>query len=36
VASFEVPSAEDQQNIPLHFIVAAQDNHCGQAIGQSL
>ena len=35
VASFEVHSPDDQQHIPLHLIVAAQDIHTGQAIGHS-
>jgi hypothetical protein len=36
VASFELSSPDDQQRIPLHFIVGAQDNLPGQSIGHSL
>ncbi|WP_166367315.1 hypothetical protein [Pseudomonas akapageensis] len=33
VASFEVPTIDPQQHIPLHLIAGAQDNHLGQATG---
>jgi hypothetical protein len=31
VCSFEIPSSEVQQHMPLHLISAAQDNQLGQA-----
>ncbi|KJZ44488.1 MULTISPECIES: hypothetical protein [Pseudomonas] len=31
VGSFEVPSIEEQQNIPLHLIAGAQESHHGLA-----
>jgi len=31
VCSFEIPSSEAQQHIPLHLISGAQDNQLGQA-----
>ncbi|RON49878.1 hypothetical protein BK666_05575 [Pseudomonas frederiksbergensis] len=31
VGSFEVPSVEAQQHIPVHLIAGALDNHLGQA-----
>jgi hypothetical protein len=36
VGSFEIPSIEEQQNIPLHLFGAAQDNHLTQANGYLL
>ncbi|RON09750.1 hypothetical protein BK659_07440 [Pseudomonas brassicacearum] len=36
VGSFEIPSNDAQQHIPLHLIVGAQDNHLGQATGYLL
>ena len=36
VGSFEVPSMDSQQHVPLHLIVGAQDNHLGSATGYSL
>ncbi|WP_318652622.1 hypothetical protein [Pseudomonas sp. PDM09] len=36
VGSFEIPSIDDQQHIPLHLITGAQDNHLVQATGYLL
>lgn len=36
VGSFEIPSTDAQQHIPLHLIVGVQDNHLGQATGYLL
>jgi hypothetical protein len=36
VGSFEIPSMDEQQHIPLHLITGAQDNHLGQATGYLL
>lgn len=33
VGSFEIPSIDEQQHIPLHLITGGQDNHLGQATG---
>ena len=36
VGSFEIPSIDEQQHIPLHLITGVQDNHLGQATGYLL
>lgn len=36
VGSFEIPSIDEQQHIPLHLIAGVQDNHLGQATGYLL
>ncbi|MCO8314261.1 hypothetical protein [Pseudomonas mandelii] len=36
VGSFEIPSIDEQQHIPLHLITGGQDNHLGQATGYVL
>ncbi|MBB3238543.1 hypothetical protein FHW68_000015 [Pseudomonas sp. Tn43] len=36
VGSFEIPSIDEQQHIPLHLITAGQDNHPGHAAGYLL
>lgn len=36
VGSIEMPSIDEQQHIPLHLIVSAQDNNLIQATGYSL
>ncbi|MEB0008638.1 hypothetical protein QN412_03020 [Pseudomonas sp. RTB3] len=36
VSSFDVPSIDAQQHIPLHLIVGVQDNHLGQTTGYLL
>lgn len=36
VGSFEIPSIDEQQHIPLHLIAGVQDNHLGQANGYLL
>ncbi|MVV47488.1 hypothetical protein EJA72_04360 [Pseudomonas sp. PB120] len=36
VGSFEMPSMEEQQHIPLHLIAGAQDSNLGQAAAYSL
>jgi hypothetical protein len=36
VGSFEIPSIDAQQHIPLHLIVGVQDNNLGQATGYLL
>jgi hypothetical protein len=36
VGSFEVPSIEVQQNIPMHLIAGAQEGHLAHATGFSL
>jgi hypothetical protein len=36
VGSFEVPSIDVQQNIPLHLIAGAQDGHLAQVTGYAL
>ena len=36
VGSFEVPSIEVQQNIPMHLIVGAQEGHHGLAASFAL
>jgi hypothetical protein len=33
VGGFEIPSLEDQQQVPLHLMVKAQDNLVAQAAG---
>ena len=36
VGSFEIPSIDTQQHIPLHLIAGVQDNNLGQATGYLL
>ncbi|WP_223484988.1 hypothetical protein [Pseudomonas sp. A-RE-19] len=36
VGSFEIPSTDEQQHMPLHLITGVQDNHLGQATGYLL
>ncbi|BCX67289.1 MULTISPECIES: hypothetical protein [Pseudomonas] len=33
VGSFEIPCLEKQQQVPLHLMAAAQDNHVAQVAG---
>ncbi|WP_419709731.1 hypothetical protein [Pseudomonas sp. NFX224] len=33
VGSFEIPSLEPQQQVPLHLIAGAQESNLGQAVG---
>jgi sortase (surface protein transpeptidase) len=36
VGSFEVPSIDVQQNVPMHLIAGAQEVHLGHATGFAL
>ena len=33
VGSFEIPSLEPQQHVPLHLIAGAQESNLGQVVG---